>query len=213
MDLRLIDISLPITPRLPRWPGDPPIQMEAFLDFPNDGVRASSLSFSLHTGTHIDAPLHHLPKGTDIEDLDFASLIGPVQVIDVGDVEHISGEVLEHHVGEGTPNRLLVKTLNSAAWSGATEFNPDFVALTKDAAEWIVGKGIRLVGVDYLSVQSYHDPDPAVHVILLENDVVILEGLNLSEVNAPHQYELLCLPLRIRGAEGSPCRAVLRELP
>jgi arylformamidase len=187
--------------------------MEAFLDFPDDGVRASSLSFSLHTGTHIDAPLHHLPDGGDVDGLDLASLIGPVAVIDVGDVEHVTADVLEDQLGMKAPNRLLVKTLNSAGWFGATEFNPDFVAFTRDAAEWIVERGIRLVGVDYLSVQSYHDGDPDVHVILLEAGVVILEGLDLSGVVAARPYELLCLPLRIRGAEGGPCRAVLRELP
>jgi arylformamidase len=213
MNLRLIDISLPITSRLPRWPGDPPIQMETFLDFPDDGVRASSLSFSLHTGTHIDAPLHHLPDGGDVDGLDLASLIGPVAVIDVGDVERVTAGVLGDHLGAEAPDRLLVKTLNSAGWSSATEFNPDFVAFTRDAAEWIVERGIRLVGVDYLSVQSFHDPDPDVHVILLEEGVVILEGLDLSRVDVALRHELLCLPLRIRGAEGGPCRAVLREIP
>ena len=211
--MRLIDISLPITSRLPRWPGDPPVQMETFLDFPDDAVRASSLSFSLHTGTHVDAPLHHLPGGGDVESLDLASLIGPATVIDVGEVKCVTPEVLERHLGGANPSRLLVKTLNSTGWSSATEFNPDFVALTRDAAKWAVERGIRLVGVDYLSVQSYHDGDPDVHVILLEAGVVILEGLDLSGVVAARPYELLCLPLRIRGAEGGPCRAVLRELP
>jgi arylformamidase len=187
--------------------------MEPFLDFPDGGVRASTLSLSLHTGTHVDAPLHHLPDGGDIEGLDLTSLIGPVEVIDVGGVAQVSAEVLESHIGAEGPDRLLVKTINSAGWSGATEFNPDFVAFTKGAAEWVVEKGIRLVGVDYLSVQSYHDSDPDVHVILLEAGVVILEGLDLSGVDMANRYELLCLPLRIRGAEGGPCRAVLRESP
>ena len=210
---RLIDISLAITSDLPRWPGDPPIRLNAFLDFPADGIRASSLSCSLHTGTHVDAPLHHIPGGGDVEGLDLDDLIGPAKVIDVGEVTRVSADVLQGCLTREGPDRLLIRTSNSARWSEAATFDPDFVALTKDAAEWIVERGVRLVGVDYLSVQSYHDRDPDVHRVLLDAGVVILEGLDLSGVALGVEYELLCLPLRIPGAEGSPCRAVLRQLP
>ncbi len=209
----LIDISRPIVPGMPRWPGDPPVEIRHFLDFPTHGLRASSMSFSLHTGTHVDAPLHHLRAGGDVESLRLQALIGPAQVIDVGDVDRVTADVLERHAGVAKPERILVRTANSRTATATVGFDPDFVAFTRDAAQWVVDRGIVLVGVDNLSVQSFHDPAPDVHVILLEAGVVILEGLDLSGVDVSSRYELLCLPLRVPGAEGSPCRAVLRGIP
>jgi arylformamidase len=209
---QLIDISLPISSDLPRWPGDPPVELDAFLDFPEHGVRASRLSFSLHTGTHVDAPLHHDRSAADAEALDLDPFIGPVTVVDSGDAARVSAALLDQHLGASTPERLLVRTRNSGRWRDARDFDPDFVALTADAARWVVDRGIRLIGVDYLSVQSYHDTDPTVHKTLLGAGVVILEGLDLSGVEVARRYELLCLPLRVRGGEAAPCRAILRPV-
>ena len=108
--------------------------------------------------------------------------------------------------------RLLLHTRNSELWErGVTEFRKDFVALTSDAAQWLVDQGIRLIGVDYLSVHRYGD-GPLTHQILLRAGIIIVEGLNLTDV-APGKYELICLPLRLDGADGAPARAVLRKLP
>jgi arylformamidase len=206
-----IDISVPVSPRLPVWPGSPAIELERRLDLGRgDPVNDTIIRFSVHTGTHLDAPLHFLAGGTSVDLLPLHVLIGPAYVASVLQVDAITADVLERLDVPPVTERLLLQTRNSAAWASVGEFQTDYVALTADAAQWLVDRSIKLIGVDYLSVQRYHD-GPETHLVLLGAGLVIVEGLNLSGVE-PGEYELICLPLRLAGAEGAPARAVLRKL-
>jgi len=207
-----IDISLLLSPELLCWPGSPPLELRRRRNMINgDKCNDSDLSCNLHTGTHVDAPLHFLADGADVTALALDTLIGPAVVAALPEVDVITADDLERLALPPHTRRLLLRTRNSESWSrGDREFHRDFVALTADAAHWVVARGIQLIGVDYLSVQRFHD-GPETHITLLQAGVVILEGLNLSQV-VPGDYELICLPLKLAGAEGAPARTVLRML-
>ena len=205
------DITLTLSPDLPRWPGSPPVELIRRRDMTcGDHVNDGVLHFGLHSGTHVDAPLHFLADGADVTQLALDVLIGPARVAVLPTVEAITARDLE---GLNLPNdtqRLLLRTRNSEEWrQGAREFRKDFVALTADAAQWVVERGLRLIGVDYLSVQRFDD-GPQTHITLLEAHVVILEGLNLANVE-PGCYDLIALPLKLSGGDGAPARVVLRK--
>jgi arylformamidase len=136
-------------------------------------------------------------------------LLGPAWVV-AFTAPAIDAKVLEAAQIPMDCTRLLLRTSNSACWGTAATFNPDYVALTPDGAQWLVDRNIALVGIDYLSIERYQEPGQRTHRILLEAGVVIVEGLNLSQT-PPGRYELLCLPLRLDDAEGAPARVVLRE--
>ncbi len=171
----------------------------------------SRLNMDVHTGTHIDAPWHFIQSGATVEALELGMLIGPARVEALPEVSSITALDLETlQIPPGT-ERLLLQTRNSKLWSAEdSQFREDFVALTSDAAQWIVNHGIGLVGIDYLSVQRFSD-GPLTHKLLLGASVIIVEGLDLSGVQ-PGLYELCCLPLKLVGADGAPARAVLREM-
>lgn len=204
----LYDISVPISPSLPRYPGDPPVRLSS-LPAPTEGepFRITRLSFGTHTGTHIDAPAHLLADGMTVDAIPLGLLIGPCLVVDLTAHDgEIDAGLLKKLPFKGE-SRLLFHTRNSDLWD-QTGFAEEFTALTPAAATWLVELGVRLVGIDYLSVE-HNRTHGAVHRILLEAGVVILEGLNLTGVERG-EYELLCLPLKISGGDGAPCRAVLR---
>jgi arylformamidase len=209
--MNIIDISVPLRNQMPTWPGSPGFNLIRWQSIENgDPVNNSSLVCDVHIGTHIDAPSHFFPSGITIDQLPIEVLIGPAFVVYMPHLEVITAKDLNILGIPDETTRLLFHTDNSKLWRNEIkEFYKDFVALTSDAARWIVQRGIRLVGIDYLSVQRYAD-GPETHRILLRNNVIIVEGLNLDEVNSGF-YELICLPLRIMGAEGSPARAVLRH--
>ncbi len=206
----LYDISLPLSPRLPVWPGDPPIQLERILRM-DDGALAnvSRLAGTVHIGTHIDAPDHFLNNGVTVDRLPLEVFFGPAWVMGIPETAPaITADVLEQLEWPAPAHRVLFRTRNSQWWKrGDTQFHTDYVALTPDGARWLVARGVRLVGIDYLSIAPYHDPAPT-HRILMEADVVIVEGLRLDHV-PPGQYVLGCFPLALQGAEGAPARAVL----
>jgi len=154
-----IDISLAVSTSLPVWPGSPAIEFQRRLDLDRgDPVNDTTISFSVHTGTHVDAPRHFIAKGNAVETLPLETLIGPVIVIDLSDLEAITADDLESLALQPDTQRLLIRTNNSQHWiSDRQEFAPDFVALTADAAQWIVDHNIRLVGIDYLSIQRFYD--------------------------------------------------------
>lgn len=208
--MRIWDISLAVSPGLPVWPGDPQIVLERYMAISKgDAANVSRLACSVHVGTHMDAPVHFVEGGPAIEDLPLDVLIGPAVVAKLLGVDTITPECLETLTLPSDTKRLLFKTSNSQLWAGSHhEFCSDYVALTPQAAEWVVRKGIRLIGVDYLSVQRFHDPEPLTHLILLEAGVVIVEGLDLREV-PPGRYQLICLPMKLVGSDGAPARAVL----
>lgn len=206
------DISLSISEALIVWPGDPPphITHSAHLDR-GDPYTVSRLDISTHTGTHVDAPAHCIPGGLAVDTLDLNVLVGPAQVVQALEADTLSAAVLEGLAIPPGTERLLLRTRNSERWArGERELATDFVALTEDGARWLVARGVRLVGVDYLSVGPFDDPLPAHHV-LLGAGVVAVEGLNLSGV-APGLYQLVCLPLKIAGGDGAPARAILIDL-
>ena len=168
----------------------------------------STLLCDCHIGTHVDAPAHALPGGATSESLPLDLLIGDAMVAHVPDAHAITPNALESlNVPPGT-RRLLLRTRNSLLWGKA--FQTDYAALTPDAAQWVVERGIRLLGVDYLSVQRYDERGFKTHRILLSGGVTVVEGLDLSQVEAG-VYELLCLPLKLTDAGGVPARAVLRR--
>jgi arylformamidase len=208
----IIDITVPIQSDMPVWPGTSGILLTPIMQLENgDTSNVSRLGCNLHTGTHVDAPKHFLNNGTTVETLPLDILIGPAFVAHLPEVKDVTPEDFNNLDLPSGVKRLLLRTRNSDLWAaGATEFREDFVALTSDAAQWIVDNGISLIGVDYLSVQRYTD-DSTTHEILLGADTVVLEGVNLFDVQ-PGFYELVCLPLRLIGAEASPARAILRKL-
>ncbi len=210
MDKKIIDISLPISKLLPIWPGDPPIEISTEMSIKNgDSANVSRINISVHTGTHLDAPLHFFENMASIEKISLDLLIGEVTVIHFNDDVHlITSRDLQSLDIVDWPKRILMKTRNSSLrlWQDTT-FNSEFCALSLDAAYFLVDRGVTLIGIDYLSIAPFEDPD-LVHKTLLKAGVVILEGLNLIDVKKGN-YELVCLPLKIMDVEGSPVRAIL----
>jgi arylformamidase len=210
--MKIHDISLTLSPDLPTWPGEPRLSLERKRKM-EEGSRSNVTHFSagVHIGTHVDAPYHFLGgEATTVESLPLEVLTGPAAVMVFPDLDIITADDLRR-VGlpAGVP-RLLFKTRNSDLWArGETDFQEDFVALSADAAEYLVEQGVRLVGIDYLSVAPF-TAAVATHRILLEADVVALECLDLSAVE-PGDYMLYCLPLKIEGSDGAPARAILIE--
>ncbi len=207
--MRIVDISLPISPRLPVWPGDPPVEIEK-LSLISEGADAnvSRISCGVHMGTHVDAPNHFIDSGQGIETLALEVLIGPAYVLDLIGVEVIDEATLEGADIPDDVERILFKTRNSMYWaSGIHTFQEDFVAVDLSGAEWLIEHGVKLVGVDYLSVAPF-DAGVPTHQALLRHGVVIVEGLDLSSIEAGW-YDLACLPLKIIASDGAPARAVL----
>ncbi|MFH1079355.1 MAG: cyclase family protein [Pseudomonadota bacterium] len=209
----LIDISLPLQEGMAAWPGSRGFLLQSVRSFAaGDHVNVSCLECDVHTGTHIDAPRHYLQEGMTVDQIPIDILVGPAQVRHLPDVKRISPRELDGLALPQDTRRLLLRTQNSELWMrGVSTFEKDYVALTADAARWVVDHNVRLIGIDSLSVQRCHD-GPLTHQILLEAGVIILEGLNLAGIS-PGYYELICLPLYLVGAEGAPARAILRVLP
>ena len=212
---KIHDISLAMTPCMPVWPGGPKPVMDRVMSIGQDGApcNVTQLNFGAHTGTHLDAPLHFIKDGNGVEKLDLDVLVGPALLVEVGDdVDMVTRETLEElDIPAGT-ERLLIRSRNSLAWaSNPEDFDETFVAISPCGARWLVEQSIKLVGVDYLSVAPFRDDySIETHVILLEAGVIPVEGLNLAEVD-PGQYQLACLPIKIEGCDGAPCRTVLIE--
>ena len=214
----IYDISLPISESLAVWPKDPPVRITQPSHLERgDNATVSRLDMSAHTGTHVDAPAHFIQGGASVDTLDLNVLVGPALVVEALEASVLSADLLAQlPIPPGT-HRVLFRTRNSGLWGrgevGAAqsptgrEFTRDFVAISEDGAHWLVERGVRLVGVDYLSVGPFGQTRPT-HRALLGAGVICLEGLNLSGV-APGLYQLVCLPLRIAGIEGAPARAVL----
>ena len=208
--MTIYDISLTISPDLPTWPGDPKLELEKLESMDQGGHNnVSWISTSVHIGTHVDAPYHFLNDGKTVEQLALEVLTGPCYVVQLPDgIEMITAEVLDRTEIPSETRRVLFGTRNSHFWArGESGFQTDFVAITEDGAEWLVRRGVQLVGVDYLSVAPYGDSVPT-HTVLLSAGVVIAEGLNLSNVMRGF-YDLYCLPLKLAGCDGAPARAIL----
>lgn len=205
----LIDISRPLSNKISVWPGAAPFKLITNKQFDADGFSESSIQMNIHTGTHIDAPMHFLSDGKSVEALCLEKMIGEAQVVEYTGLESAI-DIAFFKNCDLSSSRILIKTRNSSLDWIENEFDRNFVALSADAAQWLADQGVDLIGVDGPSVQLYSDLDNRTHEVILEKEVIILEGLNLSGVN-PGKYQLFCAPLKIRGAEGAPARAVLIE--
>lgn len=208
--MKYIDISVALHPDMPVWTDSHGVNTSRFMSFEKgDGVTVSRLDIDVHSGTHIDAPLHFVENGKTTNEIPLEKLLGTCYVVDMRGKEKITAKDLEEANIPKDVKKLLFKTDNSKLWENPFHsFYLDYCALTADAAQWVVDRGIHLTGIDYLSIQLYYDAVDT-HVILLENEVVILETLNLTEVE-PGYYELICLPLKVHNMEGISVRAVLR---
>lgn len=208
--MHIIDISLDLSSDLPVWPGDPKVALERVRKIEEgSNSNVSRLEMRVHTGTHIDAPVHFLPGKAGAEEVPLAILVGPAYVLQINeDCSVIDAKALEKVKIPSGITRLLLKTRNSKLWmESVKDFREDFVGISEDGAGWLVNRGIRLVGIDYLSISPYKKSRPT-HEILLINNVTILEGLDLSKVNEGY-YSLICLPLKLMGSDGAPARAIL----
>ncbi len=204
----ILDISLPISPDMPVWPGDPCPALEPLTTLVHDGVQVSRVILGTHTGTHLDAPSHFLVGGRTVDQLDLATLLGPCRVIEITtDVPQVTAETLRPFDLE-PETRVLLKTRNSRR-PEARVFTLDFVALDRSAATYLCEIGVQLVGIDGPSVDASTAGDYPCHRSLLAAGILILENLVLRHVK-PGSYELIALPLNLVGADGCPVRAALR---
>ncbi len=213
--MRIYDVSVRLSETTPTYPGDPGVEIRSWKSLANgDSANISLLHMGAHTGTHVDAPAHFILGGGRVESLSLEALIGEAQVVEVPEnVTTIDASFTAAHCQPGR-ERILFKTRNSNFWSGETPvFHNDFTHLDLGAAEYLVSQGIKLVGIDYLSIERFKSKTHETHLALLSKEIVILEGLDLRDVGAGI-YELICLPLKIAGGsgDGSPARAVLRTL-
>ncbi len=199
---KVYDISIDLTPELPHWPGEKGFSIEKSH---RGDVCVSEISMGLHCGTHLDAPYHFIPTGKKLDEIPLEDYLGPVRVVEIRDPERITRRELEGLDLDGAV-RVIFKTANSERWRNPS-FDEAFIGLAADGAEYLVERGVRLIGTDYLSIEAFLG-DGTVHNILLGRDVVILEGLNLREVPAG-DYFLVAVPLKMPGAEASPTRAFL----
>ena len=198
--MEIIDVSVSIRPGMVTYPGDPTVSLERVASLANgDVVNLSRLDFGVHSGTHVDAPVHFIDGAPSAEALPLDVLVGPARVLDLTAAERLDAPAFD---GVELASRVLLKTRNSELWA-RDSFADDFLALTEDGARALIDGGVRLVGIDYLSIG-----DEAAHQALLGAGVVAIEGLDLRDVE-PGSYRLICLPLRVVGADGAPARAIL----
>jgi arylformamidase len=213
--MEIYDVSVPLSSATPIYPGDPGIEISQSKDLANgDAANVSLVHFGLHSGTHVDAPAHFIEGGVKVDALPLESLIGEAEVVEVAEhIKVIDESVISANCFRGS-QRVLFKTRNSSFWNNPEKgFRVDYTYIDSAAARRLVESGIKLVGIDYLSVEGFNTEKYETHHILLANNVVILEGLDLRSVPAG-LYELICLPLKIAGGrgDGAPARTVLRTM-
>jgi arylformamidase len=207
--MKLIDVSVPLDAQLPTYPHNTPFSVEPIKRLARgDSSNVSTLHMSAHTGTHVDAPRHFFDEGAGTESLPLELLIGRARVIEVSSRAGIAAEDLGT-IDLSDDIRVLIKTRNSQLW-GSPEFHTDYVGVTESGARHLVEHGIKVVGVDYLSVEQFKNPGAPAHHVLLGAGTIVIEGLDLRQVD-PGIYEMFCLPLRVVGSDGAPARVVLRR--
>lgn len=205
------DLTRSIHPALVTWPGDPPptitpcARIEA-----GDSCNTSLLRFPSHLGTHLDAPYHFINHGKRLHEVDLDALIGPARLVDCSQAEGCITRAGLEQIDLDGARRVLFRTA-CRDWLDDPAFHPDYVALDPEAAEYLVEREVRLVGIDYLSIEPFGCEGNRVHQVLLGNEIVVVEGLDLSGL-PEGDVEFICLPLKIRDGDGSPCRAVARPL-
>lgn len=206
--MKIYDVSLPIKTSMLVWPGDSGVDIKILATVKKNGVGKSHFSFGSHTGTHVDAPSHFLDTDLSVDKISLEKLIGNCHVIDLtnlGRQEILEEDISRFLIKKG--ERILFKTGNSSLLF-KKQFPESYVYLSLEAAQFLVKKQIKLVGTDFLGIEKRGNPNHLVHKILLSNEVVIVEGLDLSEIKEG-SYNIVCLPLRIKGADSSPARVLL----
>lgn len=213
--MKIYDVSVPLSGSTPTYPGDPGINIEEWLALAKgDNANVSLMHFGVHSGTHVDAPAHFIEGGSKVGSLSLDSLIGEAEVVEVAEeIRVIDAGFVAANCLHGS-HKILFKTRNSDFWNSPQDgFREDYTYIHSGAAKLLVEAGIRLVGIDYLSVEQFQSEKFETHLVLLSNGVVILEGLDLRAVSSG-RYEMICLPLKIEGGsgDGAPARVVLRTL-
>ena len=206
-----IDVTMPVSSGMVHWPGDAEISIaQKQVDVDGTLVHLTSISMSAHTGTHMDAPLHFVSTGKPMDSWSAEATVGAVRVIEITNPKAIyKAELEQHFLQEG--ERILFRTACSKTNWVRQPFSEDYVYIALDAAQYLVERKVRTVGVDYLSVGGFHEDNAATHVTLLSAGVWVIEGLDLSAIEAGN-YEMMCLPLKLAGADGSPARVLLKRL-
>ena len=208
-----IDISIPFRNKMVHWPSDPTPRVERLKDRnKGDPTSLMEMQWVDHAGTHVDAPIHFIAGGQTIDKMPLNATIGRARVIEIKDTESIKlKELAPYHIRRG--ERILFKTQNSSRCYRTDEFVEDYVYFSTEIAQYLVDRGVRVVGLDYISIGKYKDADNlrATHQILLEGGIYILEGINLARAKAG-RYELLCLPILLEGGDAGSARAILRPI-
>ena len=206
---KLIDVTVPLSAEVPVYPGDPAFSLEpSHRIAQGQPYNLARIALGTQTGTHVDAPYHFLADGATVDQLPLEILLGKARVVDLPGRDRVDRADLED-VDLRDDLRVLFKT-RMAGQMLRPEFQADYVYFTEDAATYLVQAGIKLVGFDYLSFEKPGSAEFPAHHALLQAGVIIVEGLDLSEVE-PGEYDLFCLPLRIAGADGAPARVLLRS--
>lgn len=209
-----IDVSATLDPAMtPVYEGNAPLSFDFMLDMrKGDGLTLSKYSLGAHSGTHIDAPQHFIRDGASVDKVPLDPLIGPARVIDIPDsIQAIDAAELNRHAWKGA-ERLIFRTRSSVrGWMSSPTFHHDFAYVAPDAAQLIADAGVKLVGIDYISIEQFGAPAPLTHRILLGRGIPIIEGFALETI-APGDYDLIVLPIKVAGHEGAPARAVMRKI-
>ena len=207
--MKIYDVTVPLSKELIVYPGDPHVKIISRTAIGRDDAQCnlSCYSFSSHAGTHVDPPSHFIENGVTVDNLPLELLMGRARVVEVT-APVIDESVLEEFDFTADA-RVLFKTRNSYLWS-QKKFVEDYVYITAGAARVLVAEGIKVVGIDYLSVDKFGNGEAETHLTLLQAGVVIIEGLDLREIE-PGDYEMMCLPLKVKNGDGAPARVVLRQ--
>ena len=211
--MKIYDVTVAVSEQTPVYEGDPNVQIEiANAIERGDAANVSRLCCGVHTGTHVDAPNHFIEGARRVHELEFEKLTGICRVVEID--ETVRAIEAKHITNLAGVERVVFKTRNSNFWADLSQgFRKDFTYIAPDAAQALIDLEIKLVGIDYLSVERFGAETFDTHIILLEKEVVIIEGLDLREVPAG-DYEIICLPLKIVGGagDGAPARTILREI-
>lgn len=207
--MRFYDLTLPITPDMVIYPGNPPVIFTSHQSMPAQSSNSTQISLGTHTGTHFDAPLHAINDGSSIDQISLEQCIGPCQVLDFSsEKDKITIDLLKpYQIQSG--EKILLKTHNSLR--GWDSFYSDYVYLDGDAAEYLADLSVGLVGIDYFSIKQRGSSDHRPHTALLSRNIPIIEALNLKDVPAG-EYFLIALPLNLKGLDGSPARVILTDI-
>jgi arylformamidase len=206
-----IDVSVTVRHGMPHWPGNPPIVLERVMDLGRgDDCNVSRLAMGVHSGTHMDGPVHFIHEAPGLDEMPLSATMGAARVIEIDDPREITVSEISRH-GLQAGERVLFRTSNSTRCWHSDAFVEDFVSISEHAAVHLAETKVQTVGIDYLSVGGYRSGGAEIHRILLRAGIWIIEGLDLSRVTGG-RYEMICLPVKLHGSDGAPARAILRPL-